>query len=903
MMKKQDMEEDYFSVHNLDKLAEIDGHMSFIEELVEKYSRMPQDAGQIGTAGCDWNLIQEQLGLIRKKMNEKKLNISVIGEFSTGKSTFINALLGKELLASSALQGTTVASTVMDYDSRYGIRLEYLTGKQPCEMTYPSFMELKDHLEYYTTVPEEAKLLKTVRVYLPSEILKNDFRIIDTPGTNVTEAWHEDVTVRALKDDSDLSVILISAEKPVPETMIRFVKKNLTSILPQCVFVVTKLDLIRKRERGQLLSYVKMKLEEELDLKDAVVLPYISPLVLDNKAPDSGKSVKQRNICILGEIGSGKRNVLDAILGQEIFGNVWATRLPVIKISNGTKAVVRFRMNESEKLIKECLQYLPPKLQDILKKHNYSALPEIEVSYEIFCRNFLTNPEMAERIYRLFHTIAIFLPLHRTKEKYQITICGINEDYTYYNRYLSIEDMTDIIVVLNATNILSWEERHFIEGFLRSVDRKKIIFAVNNMDQLKPADIYRLKEYVEETLSSMAQDPRICYISAHSGEAGIKDLTQMIETDSEQGTQEDISVDQELLKLSLETEQKLVEHTVKQRALVITKKLTALIDDIYVSISQNMKQISGEYEERLELLNRSRKTDLSAFVEREKPDRLQNFDEASKKILDEMDELLLHTSDSAKEEILGKLDEKSSIELMKTYISDTLGSDCSQQAETMLSKMNSYCLRIRLQFKKEMKIYNEAFKNNYETLDIMPVDMTQLKYHLPGDIKIETANISSAANYIAEKVSSENKAYLGGAAAGAAVGTAIVPGIGTVIGGIVGLIAGGGLAPDANTVRKECKDKLRPQLTSYYGSVCNKMTSAMEQYIKQIRQCLNDEIDGYLVSYKREVERLIAAQNSQSFAVQSKIKELDADRNQIHNQKNKLESVILQLDHFGRKEN
>lgn len=652
------MEEEYFSVRNLGKLAEIEEHMSFIEKLVAKYSHMQLNTEQTGDADCDWNLIQKRLGLIKTKMNERKLNLSVIGEFSTGKSTFINALLRRELLTSSALQGTTVASTLIDYDSRYRLRLEYLTGKQTRELTYAAFMELKDHLAHYTTVPETAKLLKMVRVYLPSEILKNDFRIIDTPGTNVTEAWHEDVTVLALKNDSDLSVILISAEKPVPETLIKFVEKNLTGILPQCVFVVTKLDLIRKKERMQLLSYVKMRLEEELDLKDAVVLPYISPLILDSQMTNRDK------------------------YGQRMY-----------------------------------------------------------------------------------------------------------------------------------------------------------------------------------------------------------------------------DLDEEMLKLSLETEQKLVEHTVNKKTLLITKKLTTLIDDIYVSISRKMEQISGRYEETLEFLNRSHKANLSIFIGREKSDRLLDFDEASKKILDEMDELLSCTSDSAKEEILGKLDEKISIESMKTYISDTLGNDCSQQAKAMVAEIYTYYERIRELFKEEMEVYNKAFKYNYETLNIMQIDMTRPKYNLPGDIIIETANISSTANYIAEKLKSENKAFFGGAAAGAAIGTALVPGIGTVIGGIVGFIAGGVQAPDTNAVRTECKDKLRLSLTNYYGSICNKMTSALEQFTKQIRQCLDDEIDGYLVRYKSEVERLIADQNSQRFAVQSKIKKLDDDRNQIHNQKIKLESVMLQLDRFGRREN
>lgn len=658
-MKKQNMQEDYFSVRNLDKLVEVEEHMSFIEKLIEKYSPLLQDAGRTGTVGGDWNFIQKQFGLIRKKINEKKLNISVIGEFSTGKSTFINALLRKEVLASSALQGTTVASTIIDYDSGYRIHLEYLDGRREQKLTYPAFANLKEDLDRFTTEPAAAKLLKTVRVYLPAAILKNNFRIIDTPGTNVTEAWHEDVTVRALQNDSDLSIILISAEKPVPETMLKFVEKNLTSILPQCIFILTKLDLIRKRERMQLLSYVKMKLNEELGLKDAVVLPYISPSVLDSQVSDSESYVNRR---------------------------------------------------------------------------------------------------------------------------------------------------------------------------------------------------------------------------------------------------EDSSTDEELLNLSLETEHKLAEHTVKQKTLAITKKLAALIDDMYVSISQKVEQISKAYEGRLKLLNRSSQTDLSVFVRREKPDRLRHFDEETKKVLDDMDALLGDAADSAKEKILGKLDEKTSIELMKTYISDTLGNDCSLQAIDMISKADFYYEQIRNQFKKEMETYNKAFKKNYKTLNIIPVDMAQSKYNLPGNIEIETANISSAANYIAEKLSSENKAFFGGAAAGAAVGTAIAPGIGTLIGGFIGFFAGGGLAPDTNTVRKECKDKLKPQLTSYYGSVCNKMISALEQFIKQIRQCLNDEIDGYLVRYKRKVEQLIVEENSQKSVVQSEIQKLNTDKNQIRSRKNQLESVMQQLDRFGRKE-
>lgn len=84
-----------------------------------------------------------------------------------------------------------------------------------------------------------------------------------------------------------MSIILISAERPASETLLRFVNSNLESILPQCVFVVTYLDQIRPRERKRQLAYIKMKLEEELGIQEAVVLPYVSPMVLQNDSADN----------------------------------------------------------------------------------------------------------------------------------------------------------------------------------------------------------------------------------------------------------------------------------------------------------------------------------------------------------------------------------------------------------------------------------------------------------------------------------------------------------------------------------------------------------------------------------------------------------------------------------------
>ena len=263
--------ENFFSLNNIGELADFDEHIAFAEKMLNKYKWEPSARETITS------LLQQ----IRSKQEDKLLNLSVIGEFSSGKSTFINAMLRDELLSSSALQGTTVASTVIEPADWFGIVLEYSNGfRQTHE--YDGLGSLKENLESFTTIPHVARKLETVKVYLPSEHLKKGFRIIDTPGTNALEQWHEEITVKTLHDVSDASIILVDAVKPLPETLCNFVMGNLEDILNQCVFVVTKMDLLKEKEREQMLSYIRAKLKNTFGLEYPKVLPYASIDVIDS---------------------------------------------------------------------------------------------------------------------------------------------------------------------------------------------------------------------------------------------------------------------------------------------------------------------------------------------------------------------------------------------------------------------------------------------------------------------------------------------------------------------------------------------------------------------------------------------------------------------------------------------
>lgn len=262
----------YFSWDNINEIAGIDSHLEFASSLIEKYSWSDEVRRSF----------EASLEQIRAKQRDKQLNISVVGEFSTGKSTFLNAILGAELLTSAALQGTTLATTVIEYGKELRISAKHVSGRTDTNF-FQNMEELRRRLSAVTTDASEARRCDSVTVTLPSANLSQGFRFIDTPGTNALESWHEDVTVRALRELSDLSVVLVNAIQPLPDSLCRFISDNLSDVLGNCVFVVTKIDLVPKAEREMILRYISQKLKNTFELSDALVIPYVSTQVLADR--------------------------------------------------------------------------------------------------------------------------------------------------------------------------------------------------------------------------------------------------------------------------------------------------------------------------------------------------------------------------------------------------------------------------------------------------------------------------------------------------------------------------------------------------------------------------------------------------------------------------------------------
>jgi small GTP-binding protein len=145
----------------------------------------------------------------------------IAGEFNSGKSSFINALLGQRVLP-EGVTPTTDRINVL----RHG-------------------PEVSEQLR-------EAYLLERTH---PAEVLR-ELNIVDTPGTNAIIRRHEELT-RDFVPRSDLVLFVTSADRPFTESERGFLEQ-IREWGKKIVFIVNKIDILsRAEERDEVVRYVR----------------------------------------------------------------------------------------------------------------------------------------------------------------------------------------------------------------------------------------------------------------------------------------------------------------------------------------------------------------------------------------------------------------------------------------------------------------------------------------------------------------------------------------------------------------------------------------------------------------------------------------------------------------------
>ena len=72
----------------------------------------------------------KSLQRIKERTKDPNIYLGIVGEFSSGKSTLINALIGADFFVTNAIQGTTTVITKLTYSDTINLQLKYKSGEK-----------------------------------------------------------------------------------------------------------------------------------------------------------------------------------------------------------------------------------------------------------------------------------------------------------------------------------------------------------------------------------------------------------------------------------------------------------------------------------------------------------------------------------------------------------------------------------------------------------------------------------------------------------------------------------------------------------------------------------------------------------------------------------------------------
>jgi small GTP-binding protein len=148
------------------------------------------------------------LAELRERLRERRLRVLVAGEAKRGKSTLVNALLGRAVLPSGVTPLTALATAVR-YGQDEGVTAVFRDGR-----TEAHPLSALDDLVTERGNPHNRRGIASVTVTLDAHILARGVELVDTPGTGSVYA-HNTAEAELALETMDAAVFVLTADPPV----------------------------------------------------------------------------------------------------------------------------------------------------------------------------------------------------------------------------------------------------------------------------------------------------------------------------------------------------------------------------------------------------------------------------------------------------------------------------------------------------------------------------------------------------------------------------------------------------------------------------------------------------------------------------------------------------------------
>jgi GTP-binding protein EngB required for normal cell division len=239
---------------------------------------------------------------LNERLKAQRLHLAVLGQFKRGKSTFLNALLGIQILPTAVVPLTSIP-TFISWWPQSGFRIQFGSSEPPREVVSNDHGYLCEELARYVAEeknPANILRVSSVDVGVPAPLLAGENVLIDTPGIGSTHRHNTDATLRALPQ-YDAAVVVLSPDPPITDAEVTFLLQ-LDARIEKTIFVMNKMDTIDEADRKTIERFLRSVLADKVPrLNEAPIFSVSSRDALEAKLASDQVMLEQSGMIAVEE--------------------------------------------------------------------------------------------------------------------------------------------------------------------------------------------------------------------------------------------------------------------------------------------------------------------------------------------------------------------------------------------------------------------------------------------------------------------------------------------------------------------------------------------------------------------------------------------------------------------------
>jgi len=217
--------------------------------------------------------LQQRLASVADRLARDRFHLAVLGQFKRGKTTFINSLLGADILPTGIVPLTSIVTMVeYGHDPSATVRFRDQTAHAISIEDVGAYVTERDN-------PRNTKNVARVDVGYPAAILRDGVVLIDTPGIGSTYEHNTDVTYEFLPQ-VDAAIFVASVDPPLSRAEKDFlfaIREHAAKLF----FVLNKIDYVGETEQCELMEFLRRVLDTELGITEPKIFPISAKRALD----------------------------------------------------------------------------------------------------------------------------------------------------------------------------------------------------------------------------------------------------------------------------------------------------------------------------------------------------------------------------------------------------------------------------------------------------------------------------------------------------------------------------------------------------------------------------------------------------------------------------------------------